>query len=203
VIPLAARLSEIALASEPPSKPVLVSTRCQPPEELGIIARKLEEAFEHGRLAGEAAARQDIALMLEKERERLEHELEAQRQSWAEQQADRLSEHVSRAVSELEFRLADQVGAVLEPFIEDTLKRKAIDEFRALAASLLKDQPEAIFVMRAPKDLADAISRKLGPLAAKVDFVISDTCDIQASSGMGVFEARLSNWLAGLKEHAA
>jgi hypothetical protein len=200
MIPLARRLAEITVDGERPRDIAILPVKREIPDEPGILARKLEDAFEQGRQAGEAAARQDFAARLNDERERFVRDLRAQRQAWSLEQGERLSQQLAQGLCELENRLAECLARILEPFVKEALRRRAVDEFCALAASVLREQADAVFAMKAPRDLLEAIAQNLGPLAAKIDTAVSDRCEIEALSGLSAVETRLSYWLNSLED---
>jgi hypothetical protein len=199
VIPLALRLMEFP-PDENRHAPRMAPQKRTQAMDTEIATEKLRDAFERGRETGKLEAEQTFAARFAEEKRMFDQQLKTLRENWTEDQAERISRHMTDALAEIETRLAGSVAKVLEPFLADAVKQKAVGDFSAAVRQALKDNPEPALQMTGPQDLLDAIAAQLGPLAKTIEFSASQSCTVSARLGPTVFETELAHWLTALKE---
>lgn len=157
-----------------------------------------EAAFARGREEGLAAAEADYRQKLEEERTAAAERLAAERASWAEQESTRLAGMIASAFDALQKDIADIVGAILEPFVEEALRTKSVDELAQALKPLLATGQHTLFRVAGPDDLLEALKQKLGDSATSFTFEVTDAVDLRVVVDRTVIETQLGGWLPQL-----
>lgn len=153
-------------------------------EELRSVA--YEEGLSAGRSEGEVALAQAQALA--------EDELAAARGRWVEEEGCRLTEALACAIADVERSLARDVAAVLEDFISESVKAKAVDAFCSVLREHLADRRRPSIRLTGPDDLVQAVQARLQHTAVAIEFEASDSVELMAVDDGATFRTRIEAW---------
>lgn len=173
-------------APEPQAKPV-------------DIAQITREAEERGRAAGEAAALAMFEARFQEFQQETAAHMQAQREAWTREQADRLAAAMQDAATELEARLSAAIAPVLVPLLEASVAHRALEDLQALMVPLLEREDRPVLKISGPADLVEALRQKLGDPPACV-FEPADQPDVRVVAGDTVLETQIRDWVARLRQ---
>jgi hypothetical protein len=198
--PAASVLTEFSVAkpkpfAEPQPQPTAAENGDDTADVAASAAEREEAAFERGRAEGRAAAEEELRAKLEEERAAAAQHLAQERASWAEQESAALAEKITTAFETLQKDVTDIVGAILEPFVEEALRTKSVDELAQALTPLLATGKHALFRVTGPQDLLDALKAKLGASAGSFTFEVTDAVDLSVAVDRTVIETQLGDWL--------
>jgi hypothetical protein len=177
-------------------EPIVLPNRLEAED---IAARELL-AFDRGREEGLAAARADYERRLDEERARIAERLAAERHAWASEQGQRLAEQVAACFAELTAQIADAVGGILMPFLDEQIRKQAIDDLTRNIAVLAAGGQDKAITITGPQDLLERIAATLGAAAGALAFVPSDDIDVRITAEGTVMETQLAAWRGRLDE---
>src|SRR5215475_9137778 len=120
-------------------------------------ANLLDEAYRHGYAAGLANSEAKLA----EERVQYAVRLGEERAKWSDQQAAAITTGVTEACRELEANIAGCLARMLQPFLADEIREKAIAALVDHISVLTSDPSRPAFRMTGPDELLDAVRRKL------------------------------------------
>ena len=164
---------------------------------------KAEDLLSEARAQGfaEGSASLEAALAAQADELEASHasDLEAVRRQWVTEAAD-LAARVGSALEGVEERLADGVAAVLEPFIEAELRRKAVRELRQAVASLIANGHGTTIRVSGPEDLVEPLRLAFEDRASiEIATTAGPEIDIEADSTL--IRTQLQVWATTLKSH--
>ncbi|WP_051630243.1 hypothetical protein [Afifella pfennigii] len=189
-----------AFEAEPVEPPTLAAVfRAHKSEE---DDERLKKAEAEGYARGLAQARAEIDAALEKARRQEDIRLGEARSRWAEEEGARLGEVMQTAIAEMQAALSQAAAGVLLPLAEKALAERAAEDLAKAIAVLLAQEGEKLVRLTGPKDLLEAVGRRLGEQAGAIEFKTSKTPDARLVAGSTVMETQLQAWGARLSEAA-
>lgn len=168
-------------------------------ERAADVAARIEAARASGYESGKAAANAALEAKLEQHRAAAARQLEAERQTWANEEAQKLAQRLVAGLAELETSIADAAARALEPVLIAELRRQAIDDLRADLELLTSDAGTAITV-RGPQDLLQALQAALAGSGRTVTYLPNGEPDLRIAAGQAILETRLEAWAAKIEE---
>lgn len=157
--------------------------------------------YARGRQDAEIAAMERMEAALDNERQRLAEELARERQTWAAEEGERLSSSLAAAVAEVERRLHDCMARILQPFLEDEIREKALRSFTRTTRSLIEDGDAIRLTVAGPEDLLARAFGEGSPAACVVK-IEPGRPDVSATFGETRIETEIGAWIARIRECA-
>lgn len=154
-----------------------------------------EEAF----VEGLAAAGREFEALLAKEREEFAMRLAAERETCIRQEAEKLSDKIKAALDMAEASIAASVARILRPFVDDAVRRKAVDELVEHVAALFRGRERPCIEIRGPEDLLAALQERLPPSTAAIEYLPDDSIDVRVAAGETMIESQLALWIARIR----
>jgi hypothetical protein len=160
---------------------------------------EIDAARESGRAEGDAAAREECAAELEKERQAHRQELADARQKWADEESLALKSALAVGLAEIEEQLAQAVGRVLSHFAIDALRNQMMGEL-VETLNVLIGSTEAIAIkIEGPADLLASLRGALGETRDNITYDVTESVDVSVRAERTVIETQLSAWIAAIK----
>ena len=161
---------------------------------------KTDDPYARGVSAGKAAALAEIETKLEAERTYYAQQLELERYTWANREAEKLAEKVSTCLNEIETNIAAVTARILKPFLAENAHRQAIAELLdALETLIGKDQGMTLEIF-GPADLLQLIREKLRDRNVAALFTPGDEIDVRVVAGQTILETSLGGWMDQLRK---
>lgn len=161
---------------------------------------RINEAHAAGVAEGRAAAAQEWSRKLEEQRAFHEKQLSVERLTWANREADKLTEQLSVAVQDIETRIADTVADLLKPFLTGALRQRAMtDLLKAIDTVLMKDEAITLDIA-GPEDLLQLLREKLSGKNMALHFTPAEGPEIRVVAGQTILETQLASWVAKVEE---
>jgi hypothetical protein len=170
---------------------ILFSAQAKAQEPVRDIVAEAEERGRREALAGAKA---------EADHERAEAEVAFERRMgnerrrWTEAQADRLAAGIADGLRGIETRLAADVARVLIPFLEASMRQKAINDLTVTLREILAEGRNTGLTMTGPEDLLAMVRGRLGADAASVSYVVDEAADVHVAGGETFIETQLRAW---------
>jgi hypothetical protein len=162
-------------------------------------ASRPDDAYERGVAAGKAAILADIETRLEAERVYYKQQLELERFTWANREAEKLAELFADGIREIETNVANITARILKPFLAENAHRQAIAELlEALETLIGKNQGMTLEVF-GPEDLLQLIREKLRDRNVAALFSPSEGVDVRVVAGQTILETSLGAWMDQLR----
>jgi hypothetical protein len=162
-------------------------------------AVEIDKAYRRGLEDGASAARAEYAKQLDDLRHVAAEERVADRLAWAGEEGARLADRMDAAVVEVEGRIAEVVARILEPFLMEQQRRRALNEFVQAITDLTQRQRGLALTITGPEDLLVGISERLNgrvPLVLQV----TDDPDVRVETDDTVIESRIQDWMNRVAE---
>lgn len=157
----------------------------------------LDEAYRRGYAAGLAEGNAGLA----EERVRGAVRLGEERAKWFDQQAVAIVNGFSTACRELETNIAGSVARILQPFLADAVRDKAIEALVEQISALTCSSPVPVFRISGPGDLLDRVKAQLDTTRRTgIEYQVADTLEIRVVADQTVIETQMQAWTARLKE---
>lgn len=167
------------------------SARAQP--------QKPDDAYQRGLAAGKAAALAEIETRLEAERVYYTQQLELERFTWANREAEKLAEQIATGLQTIETNVASVTARILKPFLAEIAHQQAIAELvEALEIMIAKNQGITIEIF-GPEDLLQLIREKLSDRNVAAVFSPGPNVDVRVVAGQTVLETSLAAWIDQLR----
>jgi hypothetical protein len=162
-------------------------------------APRTDDAYERGLAAGKAVALAEIETKLEAERVYYAQQLELERFTWANREADKLAEMFAAGIQEIETNIANVTARILKPYLAESAHRQAIAElFEALDTLIGKDQGVTLEIS-GPEDLLQLIREKLRDRNVAALFSPAQDVDVRVVAGQTILETSLGTWMDKLR----
>lgn len=159
----------------------------------------MEDAYERGVAAGKAAVLAEIETRLETERVYYAQQLELERFTWANREAEKLAEQFASGLRTIETEIADVTARILKPFLAETALQKGVAELlEALDLLINKNQGVTIEIF-GPEDLLQLIREKLRDRNVAALFSPGDDVDVRVVAGQTILETGLGAWMEQLR----
>jgi hypothetical protein len=187
-------------ADEPPAR---VSPLLRRPESPSADPRpatgpKLEQgmlkAFEEGR----DAARRELAIDRDRQREDFADQIMHEREKWAREEGDRLIEAHRAAMADFETRCAQTVANILRPFLTQAVIARVTDALVQNLEVLFASRTQSLFEICGPADLLDALRAKFENRQAAISYSLSDSIDVRVRVDDTIIETQLGAWMEAL-----
>lgn len=179
----------------PADEEVLVATAEQLAAEVGQAhARGVEE--------GRAEAARDYEQKLAEQQSAFEAQLSRERQAWIADTGERLAGQLTTGLADLARSQADTTVQLLEPFLAARIREQALAEIRANLEVLLAKNDIVTIDVSGPEDLLEELRERLSGTAATVSYTPGSAADVRIAVDQTVFETRIADWLAALREGA-
>jgi hypothetical protein len=150
---------------------------------------------EAGRAEGAEAAGAAAALQLAQAHSDFEARLVAERQKWAQEQGEPLTEKLATALQQMQEALAETVGQILRPFIIEALRRQMMSELVEHVAAMAASHEEIAIKICGPADLIAHLHGKLAALPVAIDYEESEGVDVRVVAAQTMIETRLKTWI--------
>jgi hypothetical protein len=150
---------------------------------------RIEEARTRGVAEGRGFGAQEAAF---------EQKFSIERQKWASEQGERLSNLIKSEVSDFELRIADKLAKILKPVLAQEVRRRAVSELVELLEGLLSKGEIARLAVSGPEDLLAMLRTQLDGKIASVSYVASAACDLRITADETIFETRIGDWMRAI-----
>lgn len=198
--------AEKPAATPAPLRPAPMPERPRPDVRFSQddLARAVDLARAEARREAEAEAQAAIAAAEAgrvQDQRAFETRVEALRQEWTTQQADRLAAGFHAALDGFGTRLSDALAPILVPFVEERVRDQALRDLGSLVKQQMALGSGAIQVT-GPQDLLDALGVRLGE-ASGITFIPGSAAEVRIEADGAVIETQLQAWrdrLAGLSD---
>jgi hypothetical protein len=161
-----------------------------------LIASARAEGFSEGQGAAAAAAEARLA----QENSAFDQRLEASRQAWSDEQADRLAELLRGAVGQLEANIAGPTAEILHPFVTTALRERAVADLADAVTDITRDSARPAIRLTGPPDLVAALKSRLDETFG-IELCPDDSLiDVSVLAGQTLIETRLSAWAMRLRD---
>lgn len=164
-------------------------------------AVEIERAYRRGLEEGAAAARAEYAKQLDDIRHIAAEERIADRLAWARDEGAKLADRVDVAVVDIEGRLAEVVARILEPFLLEQQRRRALNEFVQAITDLTQRQRGLALTITGPEDLLVGISERLNG-RIPLELHVTDDPDVRVETEDAIIESRIQEWMNRVAEGA-
>jgi hypothetical protein len=168
-------------------------------ERAANVAARIEAARASGYESGKAAANAALETKLEQQRAAAARQLDAERQTWANEEAHKLAQRLAAGLAELEASIADAAARALEPMLTAELRRQSIAELRT-DLELLTGVAGIAVTVCGPQDLLQALQAALSGSGRTVTYVPNREPDLRIATGQAILETRLGAWAAKIEE---
>jgi hypothetical protein len=157
----------------------------------------LDEAYRRGYAAGLAEGNAGLA----EERVRSAVRLGEERAKWSDQQAVAIVNGFSTACREIEANIAGSVARILQPFLADAVRDKAVEALIEQISVLTGSSPVPVFRISGPADLLQRVKAQLDKARqVGIEYQAADTLEIRVVADQTVIETQMQAWTARLKE---
>src|SRR4051812_8017058 len=137
------------------------------------------EAVERGRREATEAANAEADHARAEAEVAFERRMGQERRRWTETQADRLVARIGEGFRDLETRLAADAARVLVPFLEASMRQRALDDLARTLREILADRHNTGLTITGPEDLLAMVRDRLGAEARAVSYVVDEAADIR------------------------
>jgi hypothetical protein len=156
----------------------------------------LDDAYQRGHAAGLAEGEEKLA----EERVRAAIRLGQERAKWSDQQAT-IVDGFGAACRELENNIASAVAHILQPFLADAIRGKAVAALVAQISALTGHSPVPVFRVSGPSDLLGLVRAQLDAAGRTgIEYQPADTIEIRVVADQTVIETQISAWNERLKD---
>jgi hypothetical protein len=165
------------------------------------IAQARDEGVEEGRRLAEAAAEAAMAAEAEAAAAREAVRLDEERRRWADDEAARFADALRQGLEALEGRIADSVTDILQPFLGEAVRRKAVAELGEAITSLLTCGAPRLIAVSGPADIVEALRQTLADVPAAVELRVADTPEVSVLADPTSIRTRMQAWAGRLDQH--
>jgi hypothetical protein len=197
-----AKPAEKPKVPEPMAKPREIRREPQPapapkPAAETPQVNLLDEAYRRGYSSGLAEGNAGLA----EERVRSAVRLGEERAKWSDQQAVAIVNGFTTACRELETNIASSVARILQPFLADAVRDKAVEALIEQISALTCSSPVPVFQISGPGDLLERVKAQLATARRTgIEYQAADTLEIRVVADQTVIETQMQAWTARLKE---
>lgn len=195
-----AKPAEKPKVPEPMAKPREIRREPEPapaPKAETPQVNLLDEAYRRGYSAGLVEGNAGLA----EERVRSAVRLGEERAKWSDQQAVAIVNGFTNACRELEANIASSVARILQPFLADAVRDKAVEALIEQISALTCSSPVPVFRVSGPGDLLELVKAQLETARRTgIEYQAADTLEIRVVADQTVIETRMQAWTARLKE---
>lgn len=163
-------------------------------EEASDLDFQLKEAYARGLSEGRAAARAEQEAAAAAQASTFDQRLAAERQTWAQEQGERLGTLVGAAFEDLERRVSDQVSDTLKPILREQIRVKAVEELAHLLNGMLSRGGYAKISIAGPADLVERLRVRVAAEHAGLSFVETAEVDVTVRADETILATQIGAW---------
>lgn len=163
------------------------------------LQSSLDAAFEQGRRAGMASAEVSLEAALHAERQRFSQREQEIVTEWQVRCGEHITENIEAVFLELRSGIEAALTAVLQPFIEDAVRVRAIDKLFIMLDEELVAGTETCLEINAPPDLHADFSVRLAAMGINPKLTAGNTMNVTARLGSVTFESMAGLWIDTLR----
>ena len=172
-------------------------------ETASDIELQVSEAHARGILEARAEAQVELDVALAKQAAEFESRLAAEREAWVAEQGSRLAQLVAAQLEDIEQRISQRVSLVLQPFIGEEIRDKAVRELSEVLDGMLAKGDYAKISVSGPQDLVAAMETRLGGSHPGISFLPGEAVDVVVVADETILETRIGAWVAAIEgDHA-
>jgi hypothetical protein len=191
-----ARPKETRREPQPQPQPQLQSLPAAPKVEDPSV-NLLDDAYRRGYAAGLAEGDGKLA----QERVHGAIRLGEERAKWFDERAVAIVSGFTVACRELETNIASSVARILQPFLIDAVRDKAVAALVEQIAALTSSSPVPVFRIAGPSDLLALVKAQLDTARRTgIEYQVADSFEIRVVADQTVIETQISVWTERLKE---
>jgi hypothetical protein len=191
--------------TKPAEKPKVTAAAAKPKEikRETVAAPRAEtqpdlpdEAYQRGYAAGISEADAKLA----EERVLGAVRLGEERAKWSDEQAIAIVNGLAAAYRDLETNIASSVARILELFVSEAVRKKAVEVLVEQISALTCNSSVPVFRISGPGDLLELVKAKLGT-AQRMDFEyeVADAVEVRVVADQVVIETHISMWIERIK----
>ena len=191
--------------TKPAEKPKVTAAPARPAEikRETVAAPKAEtqpdlpdEAYWRGYADGISKADAKLA----EERVRDTARLAEERAKWSDEQAVVIVNGLAAACGDLETNIASSVACILELFVSEAVRKKAVEVLVQQILALTCNSSVPVFRISGPGDLLELVKAKLGTAPRMdIEYEVADAVEIRVVADQAVIETHISMWIERLK----
>jgi hypothetical protein len=190
-MPESAAKPKEARREPPPPPPPAAPKAEEAPDNL------VDDAYRRGHAAGLAEGEAKLA----EERVRSAIRLGEERAKWSDQQAVAIVNGFAAACRELETNVAGSVARILQPFLIEAVRDKAIAVLVEQISALTSSSSVPVFRITGPRDLLDPVRAQLDAAQRTgIEYQVADVIEIRLVADQTVIETQISTWADRLKD---
>jgi hypothetical protein len=182
---------------EPVAKPKEIKREPAPAPKAETPANLLDDAYRSGYAAGISESDAKLA----EERIHSAIRLGEERAKWSDQQAVSIVNGFTAACRELETNVASSVARILQQFLADAVRDKAVEALVQQISGLMSNSSPPVFRISGPSDLLELVKAQLDPAKRmSIEYQVADALEIRVVADQTVIETQMSAWVERLKE---
>jgi len=156
----------------------------------------LDDAYQRGYAAGLAEGEAKLA----EERVRAAIKLGQERAKWSDQQAT-IADGFGAACRELEDNIGGAVARILQPFLADAVRAKAVTALVQQISALTGHSPVPVFRVSGPSDLLGLVKAELDAAGRTgIEYQPADVIEIRVVADHTVIETQIAAWTERLRD---
>jgi hypothetical protein len=157
----------------------------------------LDDAYRRGFAAGVAEGEAKLA----EERVRSAIRLGEERAKWSDQQAVAIVNGFTSACRELETNIASSVARILQPFLIEAVRDKAVAALVQQISGLTCSSPVPVFRISGPAELLDLVKAQLETeRRTGIEYQVTDALDVRVVVDQTLIETQIAVWTERLKQ---
>jgi hypothetical protein len=165
-------------------------------------AGEAERAYAEGVARGRAEATAALEAKLVEQNALNEQRLAEARRTWSAQEGEKLALALQTGLERMEAAIARAAARVLEPFLVEQVRHRAVSELSAQLRALVARDASLALCVSGPADLLEALRATLADGVAGLTYQPNEACELRIEAGPSVLETRLAPWLAAIREAA-
>ena len=107
-------------------------------------------------------------------------------------------ERLEQGLVELQEATARSLVVILEPFLKESIRNRAVDEVILKIGRLIESDGHALMRVSGPALLVERIRTAFAGRVGAVEFVVSEKADVTCLARDTVIETRLRDWVDAL-----
>jgi hypothetical protein len=138
---------------------------------------------------------------LAEERVRSAIRLGEERAKWSDQRADAIANGFAEACRELEKNIASSVARILQPFLMEAVRDKAVSALAEQISMLACNSSVPAFRISGPHDLLELVKKHVdAQRSAGIEYHVADAQEVRLVADQTVIETQMSAWMERLKD---
>jgi len=166
------------------------------------IEVQISEAHARGILEARAEAQVEIDAAITKQAAEFDKKLATERQRWAAEQGERLAEMIALRLGEIEQGVAGCVSRILQPFLVERIRAKAVEELSRSLGAMLSKGEFAKITISGPQDLLSAIEARVAANHPGLSFEAAEGVELTVVADDTILETRMGSWGEAIEGNA-